>query len=400
MKHQFFYFAIFLLFWKTEAQTSDQWYKGNTHTHSYWSDGNAFPEMIMEWYKSNGYDFISLSDHNILAENGKWKKIPNKPLAQNNFKEYLEKYGEDWVNHKKDSAGNILVKLKTFAEYKPLFEEKGEFLILPAEEISDRYKNKPIHIGAVNIEKVIAPQGGHSVLEVMQNNLNAVYDQRKKSGTLMFAHINHPNFKSAITVDDMLKLKGDRFFEVFNGHPAVHNYGGKSMVRMDELWDLLLINCIKNGKPLIYGIATDDSHDYLKEGNAYSNPGRGWIMVKSEKLTAGSLIQAMENGNFYASTGVELSELNFLNNQMIIKIKAEKNVEYKVQFWGAKISDFRNGGQRILLKEIQGDYATYTLGENDLYVRAKIISTKIKENPYKVGDFETAWVQPVVQNKN
>jgi hypothetical protein len=45
-----------------------KWYKGNTHTHSYWSDGDDFPEMIMDWYKSHGYDFISLSDHNTLAK--------------------------------------------------------------------------------------------------------------------------------------------------------------------------------------------------------------------------------------------------------------------------------------------------------------------------------------------
>ncbi|RYF95469.1 MAG: histidinol-phosphatase, partial [Chitinophagaceae bacterium] len=29
--------------------TSLKWYKGNTHTHSLWSDGNDFPEMIMDW---------------------------------------------------------------------------------------------------------------------------------------------------------------------------------------------------------------------------------------------------------------------------------------------------------------------------------------------------------------
>ena len=32
-----------------------RWYKGNLHTHSLWSDGNDFPEMICQWYKSHGY---------------------------------------------------------------------------------------------------------------------------------------------------------------------------------------------------------------------------------------------------------------------------------------------------------------------------------------------------------
>jgi hypothetical protein len=31
-----------------------------------------------------------------------------------------------------------------------------------------------------------------------------------------------------------------------------------------------------------------------------------------------------------------------------------------------------------------------------MYVRAKVISTKVKENPYRAGELEAALVQPVV----
>lgn len=27
-----------------------------------------YPEMIVEWYKTAGYDFVALSEHNALAE--------------------------------------------------------------------------------------------------------------------------------------------------------------------------------------------------------------------------------------------------------------------------------------------------------------------------------------------
>ena len=43
------------------------WQKGNLHTHSFWSDGDDFPEMIIKWYKDNDYQFIALSDHNTIA---------------------------------------------------------------------------------------------------------------------------------------------------------------------------------------------------------------------------------------------------------------------------------------------------------------------------------------------
>ena len=52
-----------------------RWYKGNLHTHSLWSDGDDFPEMIADWYKSEGYDFLALSDHNVLSDHERWMPL-------------------------------------------------------------------------------------------------------------------------------------------------------------------------------------------------------------------------------------------------------------------------------------------------------------------------------------
>jgi hypothetical protein len=381
-----------------QAFTQDQtlkWFKGNTHTHSLWSDGNDYPEMIMDWYKSHGYDFISLSDHNILAQGEKWVTLPAHPFRQNRFREYLEKYGKDWVTYKTDSAGKISVRLKTLTEYQPLFEEAGKFLIMQAEEISDQYEKKPIHIGAINLQELIKPQGGNSVAEVMQNNLDEVYAQRERTGQSMFAHINHPNFQWAIKVEDMMQLKGERFFEVYNGHPHVHNYGDSTTIGMDELWDKLLIHYISQGKELIYGLATDDAHNFLEYNSTTSNPGRGWIMVRATELKPAALIAAMEKGDFYSTTGVEIKKLDFNNKKLQIAVKPEQGVEYNIQFWGAGKGKGNKETTGILLKEVKSTHASYKLRKKDLYVRAKVISNNPKDNPYSKGDTETAWTQPV-----
>src|SRR6476646_6677446 len=86
-------FATSLLFYLSlvtlcSAQSST-WYKGNLHTHSYWSDGDEFPEMIMNWYKSHGYNFVALSDHNILAVGEKWIKVTHSKLYEDGFQSYL-----------------------------------------------------------------------------------------------------------------------------------------------------------------------------------------------------------------------------------------------------------------------------------------------------------------------
>ena len=40
------------------ASSSDgaRWWKGNLHTHSLWSDGNDFPDMIVAWYREQSRD--------------------------------------------------------------------------------------------------------------------------------------------------------------------------------------------------------------------------------------------------------------------------------------------------------------------------------------------------------
>lgn len=368
------------------------WYKGNLHTHSYWSDGDEFPEIIMDWYKSKGYHFVALTDHNTLAEGEKWKTIPDDTIYQNAFKAYLNTYGPDWVNYRTDSLNRIQVKLKTYKEYKPLFEEKETFLILQSEEITDAYNGKPIHINATNVQKKIPPQGGHSVLDVMQNNLDAVKAQKEALHIPMIAHINHPNFGYAIGLEDMIALKNEQFFEVYNGHPMVHNSGDSTHISTELMWDYINLAYLENDKPIMYGLATDDSHHYHRQGRKWSNAGRGWIMVQAESLSPESLINAMESGQFYASTGVSLKDLTFNNNTLSVAIENDENTTYKIEFIGCN----KGESEPRELATVSGLKASYTLTESILYVRCKITSSKKHSNPIEDLIYENAWTQPYI----
>src|SRR5207247_3828970 len=75
------------------------WFKGNLHTHSLWSDGNDFPEMICDWYKSAEYHFLALSDHNILSKGEKWvdTDAAAKRGSLGGLERYLKRFGKDWV---------------------------------------------------------------------------------------------------------------------------------------------------------------------------------------------------------------------------------------------------------------------------------------------------------------
>lgn len=377
----------------TSEDLKKSWYKGNLHTHSFWSDGDEFPETILDWYKSNDYQFIALSDHNTVSMEEKWIQVREDSIYQKSFENYLATYGDDWVEHKTDS-GKVHVKLKTYTEYRDLFEKPEEFLVIHSEEITDRYEDKHVHMNATNIQQKIDPQGGNSISEVMQNNLDAVLKQRKETGVPIMPHINHPNFYYSISLDDMISLKGERFFEVYNGHPMVHNMGDSTHISTEEMWDQINISYIAAKKPIMYGLATDDSHNYHKMGRKWSNSGRGWVMVQSDTLSAPSLIAAMERGDFYSTTGVTLKTLAFGDKTLKVEVEPETGIEYNITFLGC----LKGETEVKELKAVKGGSASFELTDDILFVRSKISSTKLQKNPIEDIKYESAWTQPILND--
>ncbi len=302
-------------------QTKARWYKGNTHTHTVNSDGDSTPDEVVRWYREHNYQFLVLTDHNFLTSVEGLNAL----------------HGAD-----------------------------EKFLVIKGEEVTDEVQKKPLHINSLNPEKLVTPQGGASVLEALQRDVNAIREARG------IPHINHPNFYWAITADDLKQLQNDKLFEIYNGHPQVNNLGGGGRPGLEAMWDIVL----SSGK-LLYGIAVDDAHHFKRPWDVTaSTPGHGWVYVKAEKLAAPEIMAALERGDFYASTGVELADYEASAKQIKITIKETKYSGYRVQFIG------KNGG---VLKEVATNPAIYEVQGSEGYVRAKVMESN--------GQF--AWTQPV-----
>ena len=391
-KHLLYSFLIFLIFSCKTSEDNQVWQKGNLHTHSLWSDGDDFPEMIIQWYKENDYQFVALSDHNTVSDNqNRWYRIGQREINNNTLEKYKEKFG-DWVEEKIDEGGTY-VRLKTFNEYENKLKENN-FLIIRSEEVTSGFEGKPVHINVTNIQEKIEPFKGESVLDVMQQTLDAVHEQRNRTNQPMFAHINHPNFGYGISTDDLKKLNGERFFEVYNGHPAVNNEGNEYHLDTESMWDLINIHYYNNDKPLLFGIATDDSHNYHQQSTSLSNTGRGWVMVNTKSLETNNIIAQMEAGNFYSSSGIYLKYLASDNKGISIEIDSEPNIEYGIHFIGYKKGD----DNTKLLRSIDGTKAKYVFENDDIFVRVKIVSTALMPNPYTDGETKKAWTQPLIVN--
>src|SRR5262245_20715426 len=387
-----------------------RWWKGNLHTHSFRSDGDDFPEMIVAWYKDHGYSFLALSDHNVLSEGGKWVDVDKHRGVDRALPRYRQRFGA-WVEERQDDEQSM-VRLKPLSGFRSFFERPGEFLLIQSEEITDKFDKLPVHLNATNLRQVIPPQGGNSVLDVLQRNVDSVLDQRRRTGQPMFVHVNHPNYGWGVTTDDLIGLKGEQFFEVHNGHVGVRNYGDADHASTERMWDMVLAARLTRpgGGQLMYGLGTDDAHNYHEFGSTSINPGRGWVVVRARHLTAESIVAAMERGDFYASTGVRLRDVGCDDRSVWLSIDPEPGVSYQTEFVGsiagsAGASKGDSGSARaadqigIVFAQSDDLKPVYEFTGRELYVRARVRSSKLHANPYAAGDFETAWTQPVLRPK-
>jgi len=296
-----------------------RWLKGNTHAHTTESDGDSSPERVARWYKEHGYDFLVLSDHNVLVDPG--------------------------------TLGYLL---------------DSTFLLIPGEEVTSSFGRRPVHVNGLNLGSLVEPQRDSTLVGTIQANVDAV---REKNGV---PHINHPNFGWAFGAPELAQVEGDRLLEIFNGHPEVHNLGGGGYPGMEEVWDILL-----TGGKRIFGIAVDDAHHFQGEFHrSRANPGRGWVMVRAPSLDPEVIMQALEVGRFYASTGVVLDDVAVSGPNLEIRVRPRGSFRFTTTFIGA-------GGR--VLRTVHGHEATYRLEGPELYVRARV----------QDSGGSVAWVQPV-----
>ncbi len=269
--------AFVLFFLITAAAWGQTWYKGQTHLHTWNSDGDAPPDEVVRWYKEHNYDFIVITDHNYLTR--------------------ADYYDADPCDN---------------------------FILIQGEEITDTFGETPVHLNGINIKKYVAPQGGAGIPEVLQRNTDAIL----AAGGIV--QINHPNWLWSFGAEEMKKVRGAVLFELWNVTKTSNNFGGGGHPSMEAIWDDLL-----SAGMVIYGTFTDDMHTMRGEYSwDYANPGRGWIIVRAGELTPDAVTDALSRGEFYATNGVELEDYHVHDERMVIILPENENRGYRIFFIG------------------------------------------------------------------
>jgi hypothetical protein len=336
-------FLCFILIFSCDDEKPQQWFKGNTHAHTTMSDGDTEPHLVAKWYLENDYHFAMITDHYKFVDPDTIKLPENR---------------------------------------------RKDFILIPGEEVTGP---KIIHSTSMNIVGVVVPDGSlENPTQILQDHVDKTRHQ--KGWTIL----NHPNFYYAINANQIFPVRDLYMFELYNGHPAVNNWGDSAHVSTEEIWDDLLTRGMK-----IYGVASDDVHHFKKMGEEYANYGRGWVMVESEILSRNAITEAMRTGKFYASSGVYLKSLKYNGKMLHVEIDEEKtrNEIMKGQVIGRK-ADLPFTGFFIqaisegdIIDEIEGLSASLINDHSRSYLRIRIVYRY--EHPQRGIEEIYAWSQPI-----
>lgn len=416
------------------SAASPQWFRGQFHTHSYWSDGQAFPEQAIEAYKQRGYNFMCLSDHNQFAKStNTWREVKPTKIAKAVYDDYVKAFGKDWVESKTENGTNgpiTSVRLKTYSQVKAKVDEPGKFLLLPGVELTQSLNGVDVHLNYINLPLALRSINGAGIVkkvtepltisDLIASNATEVACAASKQQTPYLLMLNHPFWRYYnIVPQNLIDCPEIRFFEVANNgsqfapHPQAPNY------TVEKFWDA--VNAFRRiqGKPLLYGIGSEDTHVYDAK-----HVGDAWMMVRATELTPEKLLAAINQGNCYASNGVELKDVDFsaTDNTLRVSVKPEPGVNYRIHFITSKqgfdrtVAQITSPAEKIgngirpartipvysddigrIVKTVAGTDASYRLETDDLYVRARVES----DVPGKFAShfhpkMKTAWTQPYV----
>ena len=413
-----------------EKKPPRQWFKGNLHMHTQWSDGAPMPEWAVNWYKTHGYHFICVSDHNgiqteewtlypqkgttyteeekaaLKGENSRWKPIGKQKhfLTQAALNDTIALFGKETIRSKKVGK-RTFVRLMTFKELEKRFCEPDKFLMIPGFEQTGAAANgQNVHMNFINVRKIFPYQRGKTTLETIRKSLRM---GRQIYGRMPYLFtVNHPMWKYYdISPQNLIDLPQVWLFELTNNGIHRDYQRHPQGWQAEKFWDVVNAYRVRHSQRLLFGMGSDDRHDYAKKP-------RGWTIVRADRLSTAALFDAIQKGDFYCSNGMTFRDIHFDGKALSVQVQPPKKGKCRILFIGTK-KDYDPKSQPldvpasktnpartidrysdtigVTLATVDGLEGAYTLQPDDLYVRVKIVCV---QEDGSIALRPCAWTQP------
>ncbi len=322
-------------------------YKANLHCHSTLSDGKLTPEELKDVYKSAGYSVLAYSDHNVL--------IDHSDLDDEDFLTFTSVEINVTKSDERDSAYRPCYHLNFY----PRDKHNTAMPCYDPMRISEKHadlRETQAYVGEIGYKREY-------------EKINEMIDEYAKNGFI--AMLNHPAW-SLQSMEDYRTLDTTNIFamEIYNHDCVVEGF--------NDVNEYVYDNLLRRGDKL-FCTATDDNHNKAPVGSPLWDSLGGFVMIKAPDLTHKSIFEALEAGNFYASTAPEIHELYIEDGCLCVKTSPAAQIILTCEARQAKIA--YPATVHTALTDASFDLTKIRPG----YVRVTVIDDKGRK----------AWSQPI-----
>ncbi|MBR6879970.1 MAG: hypothetical protein IKN14_02665 [Clostridiales bacterium] len=270
-------------------------FKANLHSHSVLSDGKKTPEELVEMYREKGYSILAVTDHEYPADHTDLTtddmlmitgyEAYIRPSKICRFNRFAPEIHLNLIARDPHNTGIVCYDPVCF-KYMPLAKQV-----------------KAPHYGRIGRRKFTVPY------------INRFIRAANEHGYLV--SLNHPCWSMQDT-EDLKRLEGLWSLEIFNTASMKLSGYAENMPVYDSL--------LRYGKTKLYCHGSDDNHNTGPLDDPMSDSFGAWTMVICEELSYGSVIEALEKGNFYASTGPVINRLEFEDGKAYVECTDAKRI--------------------------------------------------------------------------
>lgn len=262
-----------------------KWCKANLHCHTNFSDGFYSPKEIKKLYQEQGYQIVAYTDHEIIVD--------HSDLTDDNFVALTST--EYSLANDEHPANPSYVDPNS----KPIWRDyKVVHLNLFAKDPHNTF-HAATNMDRINKRQLDFFKPGEFKCDgynrnLRGNGLQETIDLCNKAGFLV--QFNHPNW-SLNTREDYINLKGLWSLEILNYLTEIETGAEYCINIYDDM--------IRSGHTLFCTMG-DDNHNF--EGSLEGSFG-GFNYIGVNRLTYSNVIEAMEKGDIYASSGPIIKSL-------------------------------------------------------------------------------------------
>ncbi|MDO5310334.1 MAG: PHP domain-containing protein [Clostridia bacterium] len=265
-------------------------YKGNMHCHSTHSDGRLTPKELKALYKSRGYSFLAITDHDCIYDNS-----------------YLN--DDDFL-----ALTACEISIKQFENQSTMknFSMKVCHLNLYAKQPDNLYNvfysTAADHYNSAEKKAQLVAKYGDNHREYSGEGISRIIKCANDNG--FFVSYNHSRW-SLENYNDYMGYDGLWGVEIYN---TGCNVGGIYEYDINVLDDML------RGGKRVFAVCGDDNH------NRTNDSFGAFVMVNCKELTYDNIVDSLLGGRFYSSTGPKIYSLYIENGRVYIECSAAERI--------------------------------------------------------------------------